>query len=68
MRKEDDAMKKVIITDKRALEKIVICLNTRGAYRLLREHLEALVAQQHDFSVQFVEIKDEEHDPCCDPL
>lgn len=61
-------MKTVIITDKRVLEEYAIYLNTRGAYRLLREHLEALIAQQHDFSVRFIETEDKTKDPDYDPL
>jgi len=61
-------MKTAIITDKATLETIAIHLNTRGAYRLLREHIEAMTAQAHDFSVQFLEIEDKTQDPNEDPL
>jgi len=61
-------MKTVIITDLSILEQWMCHLNTRGAYRLLREHLDALIAQEHKFSVEFVEIEDKTNDPNVDRL
>jgi len=56
-------MKTVVITDLTIQEMHMIHLNTRGAYRLMREHVESLMAQQHKFSVEFIETEDKTKDP-----